>query len=571
MAKTFNIRANFKISDGATKVLRSASKALGTLGRQFNHVTAAGSKMTASITKVLAPLTIITGIAGSGFLRGIQSAQEYANAVGDLADRLGVSSKFMQEQHYIAQLSAGSAEEMTSAIETLSRQYGALQAGTGKLYTGLQKISPALANQMKNAKSTEEAFEIMVKAIRKVEDPARKMYLSQLAFGTAGKMMINVSDQSEEALNRLKTQAKDLGVVMEDDAVKSSQDMGEAMDIMNASVRGVFNMFASRLIPVLIPFIKRISEWIRVNKELISTKIDKFVGQFAELLSKIDLEVVLNALSGFASMCLHVTDILAGLNKWILLIGVALASGAICNMIAFGKSLGTLLWMIPGVSSAVKVLSGMFIKLGLAILSTPIGWIALGIAGIVAAFALLWNKCEGFRNFWIRLWGGIKSAFKTVADFIIGMIDAILNPIETLMKGINAVKNAGGWIADKLGFGDDEDDEKESPKPKIKGNNQDRKSQSDEDIESYPDYQRPKQYVAPSESSPLPSNTMTSQEPMKLAQVYTPYPQATGQTQSHSEVVVKFDNLPKEASVEKVSKDNNTDLGVEYGYALGGA
>ena len=60
-------------------------------------------------------------------------------------------------------------------------------------------------------------------------------------------------------------------------------------------------------------------------------------------------------------------------------------------------------------------------------------------------------------------------------------------------------------------------------------------------------------------------------EPMKLQQVYTPYPQNTQQTPSRSEVVVKFDNMPKEASVETVSKEGNTDLGVEYGYAMGGA
>ncbi len=528
MAKIFNIHANFKIKDNATKVLKSTGKALGTIGRQFNHVTAVGSKMTASITKILTPLTIITGIAGSGFLRGIQSAQQYADAVGDLADRLGVSTKFMQEQHYIAQMNAGSAEEMTSAIETLSRQYGALQAGTGKLYTGLQKISPALAEQMKSAKSSEEAFNMMVKAIRKVEDPARKMYLSQLAFGTAGKMMINVSDQSEEALNKLKVQAKELGVVMEEEAVRRSQDMGEALDIMNESVRGVFNMLSSKLIPILTPFIKRISEWVAANRELIATKIDKFAQQFATVLSKIDIETVLNALSGFATMCLKVTDLLVGLNKWILLIGVALSSGIICNVLSFCSALGKFLMVIPGVSKALTLLSGAFIKLGIAMLTTPIGWIAMGIAAVVGGFALLWNKCEGFRNFWIKMWEGIKTASKFAFDFICGFFEGLLNPIDTLMEKFETLRKLGSWVSDKLGFSDDSEEEARV------------------------------------------HNTNPS-EPMKLAQVYTPYPQMSQmQSQSHSEVIVKFDNMPKEASVEKVSKDGNTDLGVEYGYALGG-
>lgn len=531
MAKTFNIKALFAINDKASGVLKKIAGAAGPVEKSLRSLARQGSRVTASITKIITPLAAMTAIAGRGLFNGIKSAQQYANAVGDLADRLGVSTKFMQEQHYIAQLNAGSAEEMTAAIETLSSQYGALQAGTGKLYTGLQKISPALAKQVKNAKSTEAAFDLLVKAIRKVEDPARKMYLSQLAFGTAGKMMVNVSSQSEEALNKLKIQANELGVVIEDKAIRQSQDMGEALDTMKESVRGVFNIFASKMIPILMPFIKRISEWIKANRELIATKIDKFVEQFAELLNKIDLENVLDAMSSFASVCLRVTEFLAGLNKWVIALGFALASGLICNIFSLLRAFFNLLNLIPGLNTLIGVLKTAFLKLGFAILTTPIGWIAMGIAGIVAAFALLWNKCEGFRNFWIGLWKGIKTTLKFAWDFITGAIDGIMHPIDTLMAKFESLRKFGGWISDKLGFGNDEEEHSKN-KPQ----------------------------------APIPN------QPMQLSQVYTPYPQATAQqTQSRSEVVVKFDNLPKEANVEKVSKEGNTDLGVEYGYAMGGA
>ena len=49
---------------------------------------------------------------------------------------------------------------------------------------------------------------------------------------------------------------------------------------------------------------------------------------------------------------------------------------------------------------------------------SPLGWIVLGITAVVGAFMLLWNNCEGFRNFWIGLWEGIKTVAKAVADWI---------------------------------------------------------------------------------------------------------------------------------------------------------
>lgn len=49
--------------------------------------------------------------------------------------------------------------------------------------------------------------------------------------------------------------------------------------------------------------------------------------------------------------------------------------------------------------------------------ANPIGLIILAITALVAGFMLLWDNCEGFRNFWIGLWEGIKTAAKAVADW----------------------------------------------------------------------------------------------------------------------------------------------------------
>lgn len=46
-----------------------------------------------------------------------------------------------------------------------------------------------------------------------------------------------------------------------------------------------------------------------------------------------------------------------------------------------------------------------------------IGLIVLAITALVAGFMLLWNNCEGFRNFWKGLWEGIKTAAAAVADW----------------------------------------------------------------------------------------------------------------------------------------------------------
>jgi phage-related protein len=68
----------------------------------------------------------------------------------------------------------------------------------------------------------------------------------------------------------------------------------------------------------------------------------------------------------------------------------------------------------------------------------PIGLIVAAVAGLVAAFVVLWNKCDAFREFWINLWEGIKKAFGAVVDWVKdnwqSMLLALVNPLAGVFK-----------------------------------------------------------------------------------------------------------------------------------------
>lgn len=49
--------------------------------------------------------------------------------------------------------------------------------------------------------------------------------------------------------------------------------------------------------------------------------------------------------------------------------------------------------------------------------ANPIGLIILAITALVAAFKLLWDNCESFRNFFIKMWDTIKNAASAVVDW----------------------------------------------------------------------------------------------------------------------------------------------------------
>lgn len=86
-------------------------------------------------------------------------------------------------------------------------------------------------------------------------------------------------------------------------------------------------------------------------------------------------------------------------------------------------AIGPVVLVVAKVIAAVKVILGILPGLKAAILAVnaalaanPIGLVVAAIAGLVAAFVLLWNNCEGFREFWIGLWEKLKEGAQTVID-----------------------------------------------------------------------------------------------------------------------------------------------------------
>ena len=77
-------------------------------------------------------------------------------------------------------------------------------------------------------------------------------------------------------------------------------------------------------------------------------------------------------------------------------------------------------------------------------LASPMTLIIGLIAGLVAAFVVLWNKSEAFRNFWIELWENIKSITSEV-------VTAVGDFFSGLWENIKAVyATAAEWFSEKF-------------------------------------------------------------------------------------------------------------------------
>jgi hypothetical protein len=119
--------------------------------------------------------------------------------------------------------------------------------------------------------------------------------------------------------------------------------------------------------------------------------------------------------------------------------------------------LGTVIGLIGGIAAGIKIYNGVVqiaktvqLAWNLAMSANPIGIVITAIGLLVAAFVTLWNKCEGFRNFWLNMWEGIKTAAKAAADFIGGIFSTIMNTIKGVINGVISVINGAIGAINKI-------------------------------------------------------------------------------------------------------------------------
>ena len=121
--------------------------------------------------------------------------------------------------------------------------------------------------------------------------------------------------------------------------------------------------------------------------------------------------------------------------------GVALLVLGIKDLIENGYSMEAVITVLIG---AVATFLGVILLVNAAMLASPITWIVVGIMALVAAFVVLWNECEGFRNFWINLW-------ETVSTWVEKTVNDIVDWFKQAWADIkNAFNTAISWIREKI-------------------------------------------------------------------------------------------------------------------------
>jgi hypothetical protein len=453
--------------------------------------------------KVMGIGKAFTGLVGGALFGGlglyalVRGAEAAGSRLQDLSTVTGLTVNAFAELEFAAKRSGVENDAFAAGMQKFNKSLSEARRNTGPLAALLTKVGPAYLKQLKAVKSNEEGFDLLAKAMGKIEDPGKRAELAAAAFGKAGAGMVNVLKDGPAGVAALRAEYRRL-VGDQTSFAGNADALGDAFDNLELSMMGLRNTAAGALFPALTKLTEAVTGFLIKNRD----GLQRWATTAGEAIQKwVDgggIDRLVASLRALAADVSVVVDKLGGLEGVAKIAAVAVGASLVGSVVQLGMALGTTtvalvgflsklgaaqaftwmldwgkyLWMmrasimaglLPSLTAATASVWGFTV----ALLANPITWIIAGIVALGASVYLVYKYWEPIKGFFFTIWEYLKNTFGPAVEWVwnllkkwtvLGVIVENWEPIKdffaTLWSGIVTIFQTA-WetmspIVDKL-------------------------------------------------------------------------------------------------------------------------
>lgn len=343
-------------------------------------------------------------------------------AITDMSDNVNKMGSTMESVQYAYQ---GFAKQNYTMLDNLKLGYGGTKSEMERLLQDAEKLSGVHYD------------------ISNLNDVYNAIHVIQTQMGITGTTAKEAEGTISGSINMVKASFQDL-ISGEGSPKAFTDSITTAMNNIVPAITKIAPTIVNGIVAVMNAITPILPGLIQKLLPSILNSITLLVGEIVKNLPAILSAIWQGITSAFSQFS---TGTKAGIG----LIGGILG---ISKVASFISKIQPIIGIIKGIVTAIKGVTIAQTTLNIVMNANPIGLIITAIGLLVAGFILLWNKSEGFRNFWIGLWDAICSIVKTVVGAIVkffsGIIDFFKNNWPTiLLFAINPIAGIFKVLYDK--------------------------------------------------------------------------------------------------------------------------
>lgn len=262
----------------------------------------------------------------------------------------------------------------------------------------------SLTNSDGSMKTLAEVMDMLRGKLGGLDEATQAQVASTLFGQEAMSGMLAIVNTSEEDYAKLTDSVNGSAGAAADMAAVMQDNLAGKFKQLSSAVEGIAIQLGNILIPIITEVVGFIKEWV-----------DKFAA--------LD--------EGTQKTILTIAGIAAAVGPAIAIFGKLITTvGKVQRGFNLAKDMTTALMNSQIVAAAkTKIMAAAQAALNAVMSANPITLVVIGIAALVAAFVVLWNKCEGFREFWIGLWEKIKEVAGDVWDWFKETASAVVDGV----------------------------------------------------------------------------------------------------------------------------------------------
>lgn len=240
----------------------------------FDYDGSALKKAEAGIFSLKNGLIALAGLVTAGAVaKFFTSAADSAEALIKSSQKTGIGVESLQRLGYAAYLADIDMSTLDQSMGFLSKSLVSAREGSKEAGDAFKKILGKNVN-LKSFKDNEQLLLALSEQFQKMPDGAEKAALSMKIFGRAGKDMIPFLNQGPDAIRAAGDELQAFGGVLGIDALQAGNTFNDGLKRMRTFFLSLRNVIAAKIFPVINEVIDRFVEWLKVNKDIIRSRLE---------------------------------------------------------------------------------------------------------------------------------------------------------------------------------------------------------------------------------------------------------------------------------------------------------
>ncbi|WP_434171204.1 hypothetical protein AHYW_002615 [Providencia manganoxydans] len=412
-----------KMDGSLSTATKKATASISNIGKAAGKVQAQVGGISKKIIGISAALTGgALGGGGIGFLMLAKNAATAGAELNSLSKQVGISSGTLSQWSYAAGSVGIAQEQFSDSTKKLNKNMALAAQGSKTAQLAFRRAGISIYSSSGKLKSSDQMISELSDVFKKMPEGIYKADLAVALFGQSGAAMVPLLEKGSKSIAEMRQEGLELGLVFSDAEAAMAGEFADGLDYAKNAAAGIASTLGRKLLPVLLPVVQQVNEWIKANRGLINSKIDAVINKVSEAISALKgylPELIDNIRSGWA----YVDGIVQSMGGWQRILKLIAGAFVVLKGLQFVSWVAGLASGMGGLVTAFRVAIPVIIKFGAALLANPIGLVIAAIAALVAAGYFLWKN-------WDDVVAGIKAVWENVKAYFVGAIQDVITAFD---------------------------------------------------------------------------------------------------------------------------------------------